>query len=521
MEIDEVLFAKLRDAFLAQWKRVEPYVNERRPLTKNEKLRVEYKEKLVQTFNAISTYLRSIYVKGNAQIKIGCVARIKPYIDKCKTAFCVLNLQYEWPKELLADIEISLISFVDGNSERDQQGVTDKNSEPSTSQTESASDKSSESQSAEPASSQQPSVGADSTAESEFFDIEEADDSQIDELIKELSLIDVSGEQTDLTVTEQSPNGSGQSTSEGEQVPDIQNQDQESRDRHDDPNFSQNVPNSNTNMPQSKSDFFKLADGHINYKYEGDPLKLEAFIEDIELIDEMAEEGNKATALKLIRTKVTGRAREYLPDKIDSVKDIVDALKRHIKPDSSQVIEGRLTALRVQKSNFTKFSEEAEKLAEAFRRSLVVEGFTREKAHELPIRKTKELCRRVTHSDVVKGIIASSTFDTPAEVIAKMITEGEVAQKEKKEKEMYEKRPNNKFNNNKKFGKGGKNNKEGGNFKSNKKFDRSQKQGQNNGQKKGNRNEHVIRLVTDAGASTSSDASAQSPTEQVFRYAPS
>lgn len=277
-------------------------------------------------------------------------------------------------------------------------------------------------------------------------------------------------------------------------------------------------------MTQTLSDFFKMASSVMKDKFEGDPLKLESFITDAEFIESMTEDANKPTFLKFIKTKIAGRARECLPDEADikSFEDIKTALKKEIKPDSSLVIEGKMATLRLVKGNFTKFAEDAEKLAEAYRRSLIFEKFTREKASELTIRKTKEICRRIAHSDVTKGVIESTVYNNPAEVIATLITQSDIARKEKKEQEPFKKPQNNKNQsqgqNNQKYQKNQQNSKTE-HQKGGKKYNK----GQNNNNQSGKRTDkdHVIRIVTDATPSTSSENGNAQNTEQVFRYAPS
>lgn len=277
-------------------------------------------------------------------------------------------------------------------------------------------------------------------------------------------------------------------------------------------------------MAQSKNDFFKMASSVIRDKFEGDPLKLDSFIEDAEFIESMTEEENKNTFLKFIKTKIAGRAKECLPEdaEIKTFEDIKQALKKEITPDSSLVIEGKMATLKLVKGNFTKFAEDAEKMAEAYRRSLISEKFTREKAGELTIRKTKEICRRVAHSEVAKSVIESTVYNNPAEVIATLITQTDIARKEEKDKKPFKKPQSdkNKYQgqNNQKYQKGQQNPKND-NQKSGKKFSRNQS-GQN--QKRSDKNDHVIRIVTDATPSTSTEngSSAQSA-EQVFRYAQS
>lgn len=129
----------------------------------------------------------------------------------------------------------------------------------------------------------------------------------------------------------------------------------------------------NAKMPQTSTDFLKLAASIINHTYSGDPLKLESFLSEAKLVNDLAEDANKELCVKFIEAKLEGKALECIPEDADPLIDISEALRSDIKPKNSQVIEGKILALRLVRGNFSKFSEEAEKLAEAFRRTLVVE----------------------------------------------------------------------------------------------------------------------------------------------------
>lgn len=121
--------------------------------------------------------------------------------------------------------------------------------------------------------------------------------------------------------------------------------------------------------------------------------------------------------------RLQGTAREAIVTTPETVDDIIRQLRANIKTESSKVIEGRILALRADKSSLTKFAEQAEALAEQFRRSLCVEGFSKEKAKEMAVEKTVEMCRRSAKNDTVKAVIAASKFNEPKEVVAKMIVE--------------------------------------------------------------------------------------------------
>lgn len=65
------------------------------------------------------------------------------------------------------------------------------------------------------------------------------------------------------------------------------------------------------------------------------------------------------------------------------------------------------------------------------KRALTLESIPQAKANEMAIEKTVELCRSNARSDLVKGILASTRFDDPKEVIAKYIVESRTETTEK------------------------------------------------------------------------------------------
>lgn len=158
----------------------------------------------------------------------------------------------------------------------------------------------------------------------------------------------------------------------------------------------------------------------------------------------MAENANtKAICVKLIKSKLEAKALETLSEDANTYEVIVDALKDNIKPDSSMVIEGRMLSLHLDKNNVAKFVKQAEELAEALRRSLIVEGISKPKADEMSIAKRVELCRKTARSGVVKSVISASKFSKPAEVLAKFTTESETAKRERQETSNFNKNKNN------------------------------------------------------------------------------
>ena len=105
------------------------------------------------------------------------------------------------------------------------------------------------------------------------------------------------------------------------------------------------------------------------------------------------------------------------------------------------------------------FARKTEELADALERSLVIEGITKVKAHEMAIEQTVNVCRVNAKSNLVKSILASSSFTEPKDVIAKLVIEQANESKEKQvlafhtrgprfNQNFQNSRSNNHFNNN-------------------------------------------------------------------------
>lgn len=185
------------------------------------------------------------------------------------------------------------------------------------------------------------------------------------------------------------------------------------------------------NMAMSSTDFLAIASRTINHNYDGNPLALQAFINSIEMLKEIVPANLEAFFAKFVKSKLEGKAEESIPDNPQNVDVIIASLRQHIKPDNSKVVAGRLLALSSDRAKLTDFTEQAEMLADALQRSLIIEGITQSKAREMTIEKTVELCRNSTRSDLVKSILAATKFDSPKEVVAKYVVEANTEEKEK------------------------------------------------------------------------------------------
>lgn len=180
------------------------------------------------------------------------------------------------------------------------------------------------------------------------------------------------------------------------------------------------------------SNFIRLCASTINSNYKGDPLELQAFLNSVALLQDLATAGQTDLLFKFIKSKLAGKALEAIRTTDTTIEQILNSLRAKVKNEPSQVIKGRFTALRQEKYAPEEFSKKLEALAEAFQRSLISEGFPEIKANEMTIETTVSLCREMAPSDITKSVLSATAFKTPQEVVAKFITENDKTLNEKK-----------------------------------------------------------------------------------------
>lgn len=331
-----------------------------KPLSINPDLRKDYRKSLVKTYNDLVNLIYPVHSQLSAENRIVFESRLVGHLSKLKTAFEHLNLNYNFDKNIYALIDIRKIS---GDFVSDH------------------------------SDSEQSPLEDIST---DIFTDETTDDTENLNTTKNLI----------------SP-------------PKQQKQTENDKMANDDNNDTETRNNGNAqSQTQSEFEFFRIANQMINFRFSGDPLVLNSFTDALKLLKRMCKAENNQLFLEFIMTRLEGKAREIFDEEPPTdVDEIIAKLREKIKCESSKVIEGKILALRADRNSLIKFSEQAEKLAEQFERSLVVEGFSKKKAKEITIDKTVEMCRKSAKSDTVKAVLAASKFSEPNEVIAKMIVE--------------------------------------------------------------------------------------------------
>lgn len=174
---------------------------------------------------------------------------------------------------------------------------------------------------------------------------------------------------------------------------------------------------------EDKTKFISMCSNIIRENFDGNPLKLNSFLDKINLIQELTAPNLENCLISFIKSKLDGKAREVLPEELSSVEQIKASLKSRITPDNSKIVAGRFAALQIKNNCYEDFSKNVEDLADALQRSLIIEGITKEKAQEMVIEQTVSICRKNAKSVMVKAILASTVFKEPKDVVAKLIIE--------------------------------------------------------------------------------------------------
>lgn len=183
---------------------------------------------------------------------------------------------------------------------------------------------------------------------------------------------------------------------------------------------------------KAQRELLDMVNKQIRNSYSGDPLGLPTFLSGVEIVQDFATNDNlKRKMVIYVKGRLEGRAREIITDDIETIEELLEKLKQDIKPENSKIIEGRMAALRYSYVKQEEFAARTEELADALRRTLIIEGMTPAKANEMTIDRTIQLCKKSTTSDVVKAVLGAATFHTAKEVVAKLITSNDECVKDR------------------------------------------------------------------------------------------
>lgn len=189
----------------------------------------------------------------------------------------------------------------------------------------------------------------------------------------------------------------------------------------------------NSIMAITNVEFLRLCGETIPNIYSGEPLALQPFVNSMELLSQIADtDALRNLLISFVKTRMNGKAIEYIPKENTTVVSIIAALKKNIKHENDKVIRGKMAALRSDRVSLAKFTKQAENLADSLKRALILDGIPNEKANQMAIDETINTCKLSSKTNYVKSVLASTSFASPKEVVAKYIVESnnEISEKQ-------------------------------------------------------------------------------------------
>ena len=173
------------------------------------------------------------------------------------------------------------------------------------------------------------------------------------------------------------------------------------------------------NSTMNSIELIKLAASIIK-PFAGNVDELDAFIQNVALINSMVTAETANFFLQFVRGRLTGKANVVCRN-ASSIDDIVTRLKSSIRRDPSDVVEARLFSIPFK--NLSDFCDELEVTADKYLDALMNEGIPEAAATNMAIQKLVSICRRVARNDMVKAVIAASSYSAPKDVILKLRSE--------------------------------------------------------------------------------------------------
>lgn len=175
-------------------------------------------------------------------------------------------------------------------------------------------------------------------------------------------------------------------------------------------------------MPVTIVEFVNFATKVVP-EFNGEFSNLERFTDGIRLMESQIENTHLATAISVIKTKLTGTSRSLITNE-NTIDAIITRLRSTIHGESTDVILSKLMATKQGSKPITGYAKEMEELARSLATAYISEGIP------------NELADKYTTKAIVKSIVANATgaetkivmraaqFKNTNEVLEKLIDSG-------------------------------------------------------------------------------------------------
>lgn len=175
----------------------------------------------------------------------------------------------------------------------------------------------------------------------------------------------------------------------------------------------------NLNMA-TKAEFLRN-NSKIIPDFDGSIGDLQKFLDALSLLKEDVG-AHEATAVSLIKTKLSSNARSCILD-TDNTIDLISArLRSTIKGETSEVLKGKIMNLKQNHKSATVFVEELTKITDSLRNAFISEGLSYDMANKFSTNVALDAMRTNSSNEEVKFIMKAGNFTDINDAVSKFVT---------------------------------------------------------------------------------------------------
>lgn len=171
------------------------------------------------------------------------------------------------------------------------------------------------------------------------------------------------------------------------------------------------------------SEVIRTTSSILPTSFSGKPDELRSFLDALSLLQSiMSSESvaNKTIAVNLIKTRLTGKARDAIRTE-SSIEAIAIALSNNIKVPTSAEITTKLNGLK-QSGTALDYVKQVEEMAEKLKRAYLDEGVSSQQSEVYVSRATAQALIKNARSERVKTVLEAGNFASATDATAKFIS---------------------------------------------------------------------------------------------------
>ena len=156
-------------------------------------------------------------------------------------------------------------------------------------------------------------------------------------------------------------------------------------------------------------------------EFDGKVSNLTRFLDALNFIDDN-KETHENTAVRMIKTKLIGKARDYITDDDNTIKLIRDKLKNNIKGETTKSLNTKLLAVRQLNKTANEYVKEIEEITDSLKTAYITEGLTPSLAETYSTDCAVKAMIKNANNDKVKLLMEAGEFSDLNQAVTKFVS---------------------------------------------------------------------------------------------------